>query len=384
MAKQNIQFTLIDETVVQFGFRVLMNGYQPALFANNPVMLLMHIRAVPGILGDSITDDVVLPIGRWNDITIKDGKLMATPEFDDDDELAVKVENKVHKGYLNGCSVALLPLEASDDPKLKLAGQTGPTITKWEIQEASIVDIPNCRNSLAIRNAAGKAIVLSDRDMSKKGDVLSYLKVLAGETDTPLEKARKKFNDERAKVDDEPRSARVQHLMEKPFHDLYMSGELQELREAHPKAFLEKYKEGTGKDHPDAAKYKNEEHLEGEDKEKPYTDEVNSLMRQSYHDLYMDGGLQKLKELNIHAFYKKYKEGIGKDHPDSKEAKEGKEKDKKFNPSDPIEVNKLMAKPWYDLWLSGESEKLFALDKESFFKKYKEGNGIEHPLKLKA
>ena len=381
MAKQNIPFTLIDETVVQFGFRVLMSGYLPALFENNPVMLLMHSRAMPGIFSGSITDDVVLPIGRWNDISVKGSKLTATPEFDDDDELAVKVENKVQKGYLNGCSVALLPLEVSDDPKLKLDGQTGPTITKWEIQEASIVDIPNCRNSLAIRNAAGKAILLSDRDMSNKSDVLSYLHTLAVTKDSG-----KDFDNMRAQLNEEPRSARVQSLMKKSFHDLYMNGELQELRETHPKAFLEKYKEGTGKEHPDAAKFKKEEHLEADsDKEKPYTEEVNSLMRQSYHDLYMNGGLVKLKELNKHAFFKKYKEGIGKDHPESKEAKEAAKKpNEKFKPSDPIEVNKLMAKTWRDLWLSGESEKLFALDKESFFKKYKEGNGVEHPLNSKA
>ncbi|HLZ89965.1 MAG TPA: phage protease, partial [Puia sp.] len=36
-------------------------------------------------------------------------------------------------------------------PALMLAGQTGPTVTQWEVAEASIVDIPGCKNALAIR-----------------------------------------------------------------------------------------------------------------------------------------------------------------------------------------------------------------------------------------
>lgn len=136
-------------------------------------------------------------------------------------------------------------------------------------------------------------------------------------------------NNIRAELNEEPRSPRVQALMAKSFKELYNSGELQELRELHPKAFFEKYKEGTGKEHPDKKKIIGEQ-LEIEDEEEiPYTETVKRLMEQSYRDLYMNGGLETLKQENKHAFYIKYKEGIGKDHPDSKEAKQAlKEKNK--------------------------------------------------------
>ena len=177
MAKQSIPFTFIDESVVQYGFRVLMSGYQPGLFESNPVMLLMHNRAMGGFLGGAVTNDVLLPVGKWDDVKVDGKKLVGYPDFDDDDPMAVKVEGKVVKGYLNGCSVALVPLAVSDEPELKLPGQTGPTVTKWEIQECSIVDIPNCRNSLAIRNASGKQIHLSANN-NNTGEVIELLNSL--------------------------------------------------------------------------------------------------------------------------------------------------------------------------------------------------------------
>ena len=187
MAKQDIPFTFIDESVVQYGFRVLMSGYQPGLFESNPIMLLMHNRAMGGIFSGALTNDVLLPIGKWNDIKVDGNKLVGYPEFDDDDEMATKIEGKVKKGYLNGASVALVPLAVSDEADLKLPGQKGPTVTKWEIQECSIVDIPNCRNSLAIRNAAGKHILLNGNN-NDSVEVIELLNSLIPTINTIMDK----------------------------------------------------------------------------------------------------------------------------------------------------------------------------------------------------
>lgn len=160
MAKLNIDFVLIDDSVVMNGFRALMSGAKLEGFKANPVMLLMHNRAMPGLLG-AIDSDALLPIGCWYDIRIEGNKLLAKPDFDDNDEFALKVQSKVQGGYMKGASIWIEPTAASDDAKLKLSGQTGPTVTAWGVLEASIVDIPNCRNSLAIKNSAGNKIVLS-------------------------------------------------------------------------------------------------------------------------------------------------------------------------------------------------------------------------------
>jgi hypothetical protein len=160
MAKLTTDFILIDESVVMYGFRALMSGAKLAGFIDNPVMLYMHNRSTPGLLG-AMDTDTVMPIGKWYDIRIEGDKLLAKPDFDDNDAFALKVQSKVEGGYLKGASIFLEPSKASDEAALKLAGQRGPTVTEWGVLEASIVDIPNCRNSLAIKNSAGNKIVLS-------------------------------------------------------------------------------------------------------------------------------------------------------------------------------------------------------------------------------
>jgi hypothetical protein len=326
MAKQQIKFTLIDESLITYSFRVLLSGYVPALFESNPVMLLMHNRAEGGAFGNPITDDVVLPIGKWNDIKIENGKITAFPEFDDDDDMAVKVEKKVIKGYLNASSVAIRPIETSNDPALKLPGQQGPTITKWEISECSIVDIPACRNALAIRNASGKLLLLSDRDDSKKGDVLTLLKEMATDKPNDPDNQQKTYTDP---ITPNPNDA------------------------------------------------------------KAYSQRVKELMKESYMDLYRNGKLEELKRLDEMAYYDKWEEGFGREHPDKKTAIEKVNKEKVSAKKQPelsqnADVKKLMAKSWNELWLSGDTETLFKMDKPSFYAKYKEHYGEDHPLQEKG
>lgn len=185
MAKEKKPFVLIDESVLHYGFRVLMSGYKPGLFESNPVMLFMHSRAQAGVFSGPVTNEVVLPIGKWNNIRVDGTRLMADPEFDMDDEVAKKISNKVDKGYLNAASVSLIPIAVSDDPALKLQGQPGPTVTEWEIAESSVVDIPNCRNALTIRNSAGGYIQCSADGDNR--DALQLLNSLIPEKNNNME-----------------------------------------------------------------------------------------------------------------------------------------------------------------------------------------------------
>lgn len=170
MARLNIDFVLIDETVVMNGFRCLMSGAQLAGFIANPVMLCHHVRP-----DDEKKEAVVLPIGKWYDIRIEGDKLLAKPDFDDADPFAMQIQGKVERGYMNGASIWLEPLAASNDSKLKLAGQKLPTVTKWGVLEASIVDIPNCRTALAMREPNGSIAKLS---ATTDADIKDYLKKL--------------------------------------------------------------------------------------------------------------------------------------------------------------------------------------------------------------
>lgn len=133
MPKSSKRFVLHTEALNYQGFRMLTSGCDMGDFEKNPVMLFNHISP------EGNSPEQIMPIGHWEDITVKDGVISAVPVFDDRDEFALSIYNKVETGALRMCSVGALPLETSDDPALALPGQTGETVTRWKLKECSIV-----------------------------------------------------------------------------------------------------------------------------------------------------------------------------------------------------------------------------------------------------
>ena len=82
--------------VNRHGYRLAVEGAKLDSFRANPIMLYVHRRSS----GDDDADEVALPIGRWDNIRIEDGKLLAEPDFDEEDEFAAKIARKWDKGYL--------------------------------------------------------------------------------------------------------------------------------------------------------------------------------------------------------------------------------------------------------------------------------------------
>ncbi len=123
-----------DSVVNDYGFRVMTDGGDLSMYMKNPIMLYDHTRRQ-----DDDTD-VILPIGTMKDIHRQGNQLIATPEFDMDDEFAAKIASKYEKGIFNMSSIGFEPIEWSEDPALMLPGQMMPTVTKWILKEVSIVD----------------------------------------------------------------------------------------------------------------------------------------------------------------------------------------------------------------------------------------------------
>ena len=157
MADETKPIILSDESVNVYGFRVLTKGIGLSLFKANPIMLYNHRRTRRW---DENTEGR-LPIGKWNAVKKVEGRLLGTPEFDADDEFAVKVGGKYGKGYLNAASIGFDIVSMSEDPKDMLPGQTRPTITKCVLKEASIADIPANGNCIRL-SYQGQSIELSD------------------------------------------------------------------------------------------------------------------------------------------------------------------------------------------------------------------------------
>lgn len=130
------KFIFNDETQKNsHDFFLLNSGGRFSRFNDNPVMLYNHNR-------DSV-------IGKWTGLAIEGSLLTATPEFDEGDEEAKKLEGKVERGYLKGASPGIRILraeyrsnEATDDLDL--------FVTEWELVEGSVVGIPSNPGALSL------------------------------------------------------------------------------------------------------------------------------------------------------------------------------------------------------------------------------------------
>jgi len=157
MAKETPKktFVLSDESVNSYGFRVLTSGIDLERFKKNPVMLWGHIRPWNG------TDDIILPIGRWENLRKEDGRLLGDPVFDMDDPFAAKIAKKVEKGFINACSMGIVKTELSEAPEYVLPGQTRMTVTRCILEEVSLADIPSNANTVSLYDEKGNIIELT-------------------------------------------------------------------------------------------------------------------------------------------------------------------------------------------------------------------------------
>lgn len=136
MKKSTKRLTISSESVNSNGFRVRTSGIELAEFNANPLLLWMHKRPQG-------QKDELLPLGYWTDIELKDGKITGVPVFDDSDDFALKIYNKVENGTIKMASAGLKPLEFSDTTGDKW-------LEKSILKEASIVDIGSNKDCVAV------------------------------------------------------------------------------------------------------------------------------------------------------------------------------------------------------------------------------------------
>jgi hypothetical protein len=139
---------LTSDRVNNYGYRVLTEGIDISQFERNPVMLYMHERGNV--------------IGYFKDIKKEKDRITAEPVFDEATELSRTVKKQFEVGSLRMVSIGFTVTETSDDPTLKLAGQTGGTVTKSKLGEVSIVDIGANDDALALRSLASGMSVRHD------------------------------------------------------------------------------------------------------------------------------------------------------------------------------------------------------------------------------
>lgn len=148
---------ITDSTVNNYGFRLLTEGGDISQYERNNILLFMHNRPWRG------TKDDILAIGNVVNLRKEGDKLLGDLEFDEAEEFAKKIMDKWDAGIYKMVSPGVEPIEFSDDPQYLLPGQKRSTVTKWRLEEISVVDIAGNDNAIALYNN-GKLIKLSDAE----------------------------------------------------------------------------------------------------------------------------------------------------------------------------------------------------------------------------
>lgn len=134
-----------NDSLNNYGFRVLTSGLDVAQYSRNPVLLYMHQRGnVIGYVKDPVVEN--------DELT---GELM----FDCASELSERCKKQFEFGSLRMVSAGLEILETSDAKEMLVAGQTRPTITKSRLFEVSVADVGANDDALVLQKD-GKTITL--------------------------------------------------------------------------------------------------------------------------------------------------------------------------------------------------------------------------------
>ena len=137
-----ITFILSDTSKTNsYGFRIAMEGMDTSRFRENPVMLYRH------------NDEDV--IGRWHNLRVDDGRLLADAEFDQDDELAAKVAGKVERGFIKGCSMGICIKDMQETAD-------GWIATKSELMEASVCSIPSDAGAVTLYDIDRRQLTIDE------------------------------------------------------------------------------------------------------------------------------------------------------------------------------------------------------------------------------
>lgn len=138
-----------DESYNTHNIRVLTAGGDFSRFEKNPIMLYNHH------INQGKKDDVG-PIGTWK-LRFAGEKIYGTPFFDFEDEFAAVLAGKYERGIIRSASLGLRILEMSEDG----AGAGNYTVTKWQLMEISLCDIPSNENAVAYYGANDEPLELS-------------------------------------------------------------------------------------------------------------------------------------------------------------------------------------------------------------------------------
>lgn len=320
MPKSTKRFLINDNSLNEFGFRVMTEGVDLSQFTKNPIMLYMHFRPWKG------TKDEILPLGRIEDLTVEGESIYGIPFFDDNDEFAMSIYHKVESDFIKMVSGGFKPLVWSDEPDHLLPGQTRSTLLKSQLREVSICDIGANNNALALYDENDEMVNLSDKSkiniiplLNTKQDMTVELKDVAAElklTDITAEAilaAVKKIQKENSDLTTENtnlKTAQNTTAIETLLNDAVTAGKITAAQKPQYETLAQGNLEAVSTLLKDMPTHKT---IQEQLKDAPVVDGVEALRKLSWEQLDESGQLETLKTQDLECFKSKYKTKFNKD-----------------------------------------------------------------------
>jgi hypothetical protein len=165
-------FVINTENVNEYKYRILTDGIDYTQYLRNPVVLYLHER-------DSFKNKGGEVIGRCIKLFVQDKKLIATIEFDENDEFSKRIADKVAGGFIRMASMYADVIAASSEPELVIEGQLYETVTKCKLVEISIVPIGGNDDALKLSKKGGE-VKLNKLNIKKEDMELKTIALALG------------------------------------------------------------------------------------------------------------------------------------------------------------------------------------------------------------
>lgn len=328
------EFILSDSSVNVYGFRLLTSGYQIDKYKKNPIGYHMHDR----------NNGVVV---KWEDLKIDGDNVVGKPVINLSNVRGQQTVEEIEGGFLNAASVGhIVALAWSEEKKDMLPGQTGPTITKWYNRECSLCDVPGNTNALALFDKDGNEIKLTDfkiqninmKQIILTAEQLTKLNLKAESEAAAVDAVINDLVAAKTKVDDLTAQLTAANTAkttaENDLATFKKGTEKKEVTDQLAAAVTEKkitvelsavlatQYDGRPADLKVvlAAMKPYESVVDGLDKDATDADkvELKALMAKTGDQLFTEGKLERLKELDLSAYKVKHKEAFGEDYKEEK------------------------------------------------------------------
>lgn len=193
LEKKSVPVILSDESeVVRFNFQ---DGKHYIRLLHGEENVDLSRKDILALFINHNTDD--LPTAIFEDVRIEDKKSKANAVFDEADAESMKIFNKLSKGFLKSFSVGIDIIE-----KVLVKEENGfkyYDVTRWALNEASVVGIPAIPNAkVGLKNEDTDGVnraeveALAKNQKSKQGEVMNeeQLQALKSEHAEALTKAK--------------------------------------------------------------------------------------------------------------------------------------------------------------------------------------------------